>query len=89
VSDELEFEFEPESSWSQCDGLDGVVVLAVVPAFDFEPPPPLAASATPAPTRANAVMAVASRAACLGRNTWSLLSFAVGSSIEHPTPKSG
>jgi hypothetical protein len=68
VPDELEL--EPELPWSQCDGFDCVVLVAVVPAFDFELPPPLAARATPAPPRASAVTAVASRAACLGRNTW-------------------
>jgi hypothetical protein len=38
--------------------------------------PPLAAMATPVPPRANAV-AVASKAACLGRNTFDLLSVVV------------
>jgi hypothetical protein len=65
-----------ESSRSQWCELDCVVVVAVVPASD-EPelePPPLAASATPAPPSAIAVRAVASQTARLGRNTCDLLS---------------
>jgi hypothetical protein len=61
----------PLLSWSQCDVLDGVVVVAVVAAPDeleLELPP-LAAMATPAPPRASAVTALARTAACLGRNT--------------------
>jgi hypothetical protein len=55
-----------------------VVVVAVVAApDDLElEPPPLAAIATPVPPSASAVTAVASRAACFGRNTWDLLSVA-------------
>jgi hypothetical protein len=79
---------EPELSWSQCDGFDCVVVVAVVLAFDFEPPPPLAAIATPAPPSARAVTAVASRAACVGRNMEASFLSGVDSSIEHAAPKS-
>jgi hypothetical protein len=71
------------SSWSQCEELDcGVVVVAVVAApDDLELElPPLAAIATPVPPRASTV-AVASKAACLGRNTFDLLSV-VCSSME-------
>ena len=55
-----------------------VVVVAVVAApDDLELElPPLAAMATPVPPRANAV-AVASKAACLGRNTCDLPSVVV------------
>jgi hypothetical protein len=63
-----------------------VVVVAVVAAPDdlgFELPP-LAAIATPVPPRASAV-AVASKAACLGRNTCDLLSVVV---FLHGTPGS-
>jgi hypothetical protein len=68
-----------------------VVVVAVVAAPDdveLEPPLP-AAIATPVPPRANAVAAVATRAACLGRNTWDLLSVAgCGPCIEQGPAKS-
>jgi hypothetical protein len=67
-----------------------VVVVAVVDASDdFEPePPPPAASATPVPPSAIAVTAVASQAACLGRNTCDLLSVEGCSAIEPLPPKS-
>jgi len=55
-----------------------VVVVAVVAAPDDVEvePPPLAAIATPVPPTASAVTALATRTACLGRNTWVLLSVA-------------
>ena len=75
-------------SWSQCDDPDCVVVVAVVAASDeLEPLPPLAAIATPAPPRAIAVIAVARRAVCFGRNTENLLSVVVSLTMEHPPRK--
>jgi hypothetical protein len=56
-----------------------VVVVAVVVAPDdlVAELPPLAAIATPAPPSASVVTALASRAVCLGRNTYDLLSVVV------------
>jgi hypothetical protein len=55
-----------------------VVVVAVVPAPDEElEPPPLAASATPAPPSAIPARAVAIQTACFVRNTRDLLSAVV------------
>ncbi len=56
-----------------------MVVVAVVPAPDeeLELPPPLAASATPAPPSAIPARAVAIQTACFVRNTRDLLSVLV------------
>jgi len=45
-------------------------------------PPPLAAIATPVPPTASTAAVPASRAACLGRNTWDLLSVAGQCSLD-------